>query len=181
MGDLECFEGFLALEVNGWENDEYTCISLREAAQLMNPKNDFKCASCNCQSGCSTKRCYCKRNNTKSLSKCHGGKSCSNQPSEFEQDFEDYLKNDEREILQKQNYCKLGSQVKENEDKSTTGFVSLQNENEESGKEKCSKRQTQQLVFPWGVLTCILIKRTDEHSYTKNGSLTNIFMLHKYY
>ena len=35
-GDLECFEGFLPLEVNGWENDKY--ISLREAAQLMNPK-----------------------------------------------------------------------------------------------------------------------------------------------
>ena len=22
-GDLECFEGFLSLEVNGWENDKY--------------------------------------------------------------------------------------------------------------------------------------------------------------
>ena len=111
-------------------------ISLREAAQLMNPKNDFKCASCNCQSGCSAKRCYCKCNNTKCLSKCHGGKSCSNQPAEFEQDCEDYLmqeQSDEEEISQKQHYCKPGSQVQENEDKSTTGFemedncVSIQN------------------------------------------------------
>ena len=117
---IGCFEGLLALEVNGWDNDKYT--SLLEAAQLMNPKNDFKCALCNCQSGCSTKRCYCKHNNMKCLSKCNGGKSCSNQPSE---DCEDDLKQEqknEEEKSQKQilNYCKLGSQAKENEDKSTT-------------------------------------------------------------
>ena len=101
-GDLECFEGFLPLEVNGWENDKY--ISLREAAQLMNPKNYFKCASCNCQSGCSAKRCYCKRNNTKSLSKCHGGKSCSNQPAEFEQDCEDYLMQEQSDEEEQQTW-----------------------------------------------------------------------------
>ena len=31
--DLECYEGFLPLEVNGWENDKYITT---EAAQLMN-------------------------------------------------------------------------------------------------------------------------------------------------
>ncbi|KAL5516094.1 hypothetical protein EMCRGX_G001364 [Ephydatia muelleri] len=64
-------------------------------------------------------------------------KRCSNQPAEFEQDCEDDLiqeQLDEEEISQKQHYCKPGSQVQENEDKSTTGFemednfVSIQNE-----------------------------------------------------
>ena len=83
--------------------------------------NDFKCASCNCQSECSKKRCYCKGNNTNSLSKCHGGKSCSNQPSEFEQDCED----------------------------------------DDLKQEHNDEEETQQLVFSWGVLTCIMIKRTN--------------------
>ena len=182
-------------------------ISLREAAQLMNPKNDFKCASCNWQSGCSTKRCYCKRNNTKCLSQWSWWQELL-KPAEFEQDCENDLKqeqNYEEEISQKQNYCKPGSQVQENEDKSTTAFgmednfVSIQNKNQdhtntsvhkddimmmmmmESGKDKLSERQTQQLIFSCGVLTCILIKRTDLHSYTINSSLTNIFVLHRYY
>ena len=44
---------------------------------------------------------------------------------------------DEKEISQKQHYCKPGSQVQENEDKSTTGFemednfVSIQNEDQD--------------------------------------------------
>ena len=60
--------------------------------------------------------------------------------AEFELDCEDDLmqeQSDEKEISQKQHYCKLGSQVQENEDKSTTGFemednfVSLQNEDQD--------------------------------------------------
>ena len=102
----------------------------------MNPKNDFKCASCNCQSGCSTKRCYRKRNNTKCLSKCHGGKSCSNQPAEFEQDCEDDLMQEQSDE-EEQHYCKPGSQGQENDDKFITGFemedkfVSIQNEDQD--------------------------------------------------
>lgn len=82
-GDLECYDGMLPLEVNGWKNDKV--ISLREAAQLVNPKNDLKCGSRNCQSGCNSKRCYCTRINTKCLSKCHGGKTCADQLAESEQ------------------------------------------------------------------------------------------------
>ena len=71
------------------------------------------------------------------MTSCHGGKSCSNQPAEFEQDCEDDLmqeQSDEEEISQKQ---QPGSQVQENEDKSTTGFemednfVSIQNEDQD--------------------------------------------------
>ena len=60
--------------------------------------------------------------------------------AEFEQDCEDDLmqeQSDEKEISQKQCYCKPGSQVQENEDKSTTGFemednfVSIQNEDQD--------------------------------------------------
>ena len=91
--------------------------------------------------------------------------------------------------------------MQENEDKSTTGFemkdnfVSMQNEDQDhtntsvhkddnsDGKQKdrLSKRQTKKLIFSCGVLTCILIKKTDVHSYTINGSWTNIFMQHRYY
>ena len=109
---------------------------------------------------------------------------------------------DEEEITQKQLYCKPGSQVQENEDKSTTGFemednfVSIQNEDQDhtntsvhkddnaDGKQKgqvISKRQTEKLKFSCGVLTRILIKKTDMHLYTINCSRTNMFMQHRYY
>ena len=81
----------------------------------MNPKNDFKCASCNCQSGCSTKRCYCKRMNAKCLSKCHGGKSCTNQPAESEQikakECNQQEQIDGGEVSKQLKYCKYVSKV----------------------------------------------------------------------
>ena len=74
--------------------------------------------------------------------------------------------------------------------------MSIQNENQDhtntsvhmddnaDGKQKgqvISKRQTKKLIFSCGVLSRILIKKTDMHSYTINGSGTSIFMLHRYY
>ena len=75
-------------------------------------------------------------NNTTCLSKCHGGKSCSNQPAESEQHYEDDLMQEQSDE-EEQHYCKPGSQGQENEDKSTTGFemkgkfVSIQNEDQD--------------------------------------------------
>ena len=72
-------------------------------------------------------------------------------------------------------------------------FVSLQNGNrdhytsvhkdddDDDGKWKGQVNQKANPtadIHACGVLTC---KRTDMHSYTINGSLTNIFMLHRYY
>ena len=71
----------------------------------------------------------------------------------------------------------------QNEDHDHTNTSVHKNDNAD-GKQKgqvISKRQTGRLIFSCGVLTCILIKNTDMHSYTINGSRTNIFMQHRYY
>ena len=68
----------MQLQAEGWEEDPV--ISLREAAQLLNPKNEFHSSSCNCKSGCSSKCCICRQKGATCSSKCHGGKSCKNQP-----------------------------------------------------------------------------------------------------
>ena len=75
-GDLEPFSGELSLHVEGWQKDKV--LSLREAAQLLNPLNEFQSSCCNCKSGCQNKRCVCRQKGSACGSKCHGGHSCSN-------------------------------------------------------------------------------------------------------
>ena len=101
-GDLEPFQGGVNLTAEGWENDKV--ISLREAAILSNPLNEFQSSMCNCKSDCATGklhvaysmqvqfyllqllatigRCICRKNGGQCSSKCHGGRNCSNQPEE---------------------------------------------------------------------------------------------------
>lgn len=77
-GDLEAYTGRLNLSVDGWEASPV--LSLREAARLLNPHNEFQGGSCNCKSGCKNQRCACKQKGATCSTKCHGGTSCSNCP-----------------------------------------------------------------------------------------------------
>ena len=88
--DLEPFLGNFNLDIKGSENEKV--ISLREAASLVNPKNEFH-SSCNCKSKCVNKRCLCKKRGFSCSSKCHGGNSCSNQlysPAKCSVSFSDF-------------------------------------------------------------------------------------------
>ena len=53
-------------------------LSLREAARMSNPKNNFAGGRCNCKSRCETNRCLCRQRDAPCISKCHGGTSCTN-------------------------------------------------------------------------------------------------------
>ncbi len=77
-GDLEPFKGELDLTVNGWQDERV--LSLREAAHLLNPQNDFQSSCCNCKTGCSSQRCVCRKKGATCSSKCHGGRKCNNCP-----------------------------------------------------------------------------------------------------
>ena len=55
-GDLEPFHGGVNLTAEGWEKDK--TISLREAALLSNPLNEFQSSLCNCKSDCTTGGSY---------------------------------------------------------------------------------------------------------------------------
>ncbi len=76
-GDLELFEGELDLRVEGWQTDKL--LSLRKAAHLSNPLNEFQSSCCNCKSGCKTLNCVCRKKSGTCSTKCHGGRSCTNQ------------------------------------------------------------------------------------------------------
>ena len=75
-GDLEPFQGGLDLMVKGWQDERV--LSLREAAHLLNPQNEFQSSCCNCKTGCTTQRCICQKKGATCSSKCHGGRKCSN-------------------------------------------------------------------------------------------------------
>ncbi len=77
-GDLELFGGKLNLQVDGWK--AMPVLSLREAARLLNPLNEFQGGSCKCKSGCKNRQCACKQKGATCSTKCHGGTSCSNCP-----------------------------------------------------------------------------------------------------
>ena len=99
-GDLEPFQGGVNLTAEGWENDKV--ISLREAAILSNPLNEFQSSMCNCKSDCATGklhvaysmqvqfyllqllatigRCVCIKNGGQCSSNTE--RNCSNQPEE---------------------------------------------------------------------------------------------------
>ena len=53
-------------------------LSLREAAHLLNPQNEFQSSCCNCKTGCTSKRCICRKKGAICSSKCHGGCKCNN-------------------------------------------------------------------------------------------------------
>ena len=74
-GDLEPFQGKLDLAVEGWK--EKRVLSLREAAHLLNPKNEFQSSCCNCKTGCTSQRCICRKKGATCSSKCHGGHKCN--------------------------------------------------------------------------------------------------------
>ena len=75
-GELEPFPGQLNIPMDGWE--EAPVLSLREAAKLFNPMNEFHGSICHCKSKCGTQRCACRQKGVPCSSKCHGGEPCLN-------------------------------------------------------------------------------------------------------
>ena len=75
-GELEPFEGQLNISMEGWE--QAPVLSLREAAKLFNPNNEFHSSICHCKTKCGTQRCACRLKGVPCSSKCHGGKPCVN-------------------------------------------------------------------------------------------------------
>ena len=53
-------------------------LSLQEAAHLLNPQNEFQSSCCNCKTGCTSKRCICRKKGAVCSSKFHGGRKCNN-------------------------------------------------------------------------------------------------------
>ena len=76
---MELFTGKLNLTTKGWKNA--LTISLRAAAKLSNPQNEFHGGICTCKTGCKSMRCTCKRKGAICSNRCHIGTSCSNQTS----------------------------------------------------------------------------------------------------
>lgn len=81
-GDLELYTGKLSLDVRDWRS--LPVLSLREAALMANPRNEFHAGRCKCKMGCKQGTCSCKRKNAPCTSQCHGGRSCHNQPDSQE-------------------------------------------------------------------------------------------------
>ena len=77
-GDLELYRGSLPLTVEGWKKDPV--LSLREAAKMLNPLNEFQVGRCNCKGSCRDQRCACRKRGSPCTSKCHQGTACSNCP-----------------------------------------------------------------------------------------------------
>ncbi len=93
-GDLEPFSGKLQLSTDGWKSAPV--LSLREAARLLNPQNEFQGGSCKCKSECKTLKCACRKKGSICSSKCHGGRSCSNCPQPEQQNASDECKSPAR-------------------------------------------------------------------------------------
>ena len=57
--DLESFSGVLNIVTTGWQN--LPALSLREAAKLCNPKNDFNTGRCKCEVAAMAEERKCKK------------------------------------------------------------------------------------------------------------------------
>ena len=71
--ELEVFAGTFKSEE--WGDN---MITLREAAKLQTPWNTFTTNICNCNGGCLTRRCSCRKKGTDCSTHCHHGKCCTN-------------------------------------------------------------------------------------------------------
>ena len=133
----------------------------------MNPKNYFKCASCNCQSGVQNA----------AIASAIILKKNSKPGSQGQE-------NDDKSTTRFEMEDKFVSIENEDQDHANTSLRTRMIMLMESRKDRLSKRQTEKLIFSCGVLTCIFIKKTDMHSYTINGSRTTylcIFVQERYY
>ena len=79
---LETYYGKLDVSTTDWKKEPQ--LSLHEATIKYNPDNAFYGNSCNCKTGCKSKRCSCKLACRICTKRCHNSQPCSNGYAEKE-------------------------------------------------------------------------------------------------